>query len=41
LPENGTELYQGIQKPIDYDNNKKSHQGIERLVPAALYKQAA
>ena len=40
-PENGTELYQGIQKFIDYYNNKKSHQGIKRRVPAALYNLAA
>lgn len=40
-PGNGTELYQGIQGFIDYYNNKKSHQGIGRSVPATIYRQVA
>jgi len=37
----GTELYKGLQKFFDYYNNVKTHQGIERLIPACLYKEAS
>lgn len=40
-PENGTELYQGLHTFIEYYNNKKTHQGIERSIPALIYKQVA
>jgi putative transposase len=40
-PENGTELYQGLHTFIDYYNNKKTHQGIERSIPAIIYGQVA
>jgi putative transposase len=39
--ENGTVLYIGIKGFIGYYNNKKSHQGIGRISPVKLYKQAA
>jgi putative transposase len=39
-PSNGSELYKGLNSFIDYYNNKKTHQGIGRLVPYALYKPA-
>ncbi len=39
--ENGTELYQGLHTFIEYYNNKKTHQGIERAIPAIMYKQVA
>jgi putative transposase len=38
---NGTELYKGLNTFFDYYNNKKTHQGIERRIPAALYKMVA
>jgi putative transposase len=38
---NGRDLYKGLDKFIDYYNNKKTHQGIDRMVPAVLYKQVA
>jgi putative transposase len=34
---NGTELYQGLSKFFEYYNNVKTHQGIERSIPASLY----
>jgi putative transposase len=40
-PNDGTELYKGLQKFFDYYNNVKTHQGIDRLIPAFLYKKAA
>ncbi len=40
-PNNGTELYNGLKEFFDYYNNKKTHQGIERQIPASLYKKAA
>lgn len=40
-PSNGSELYKGLDSFIDYYNNKKTHQGIGRLVPCALYKPAS
>lgn len=40
-PNDGAELYQGLYKFIDYYNNNKTHQGIERKVPVLLYKQVA
>jgi putative transposase len=39
--ENGTDLYKGLKKFIDYYNNFKTNQGVERMIPAALYKKAA
>lgn len=32
---NGTELYKGLETFFDYYNNKKTHQGIERCIPAS------
>lgn len=40
-PSDGIELYKELKKFIDYYNHKKPHQGIDRVIPAALYKQAA
>jgi len=37
----GLELYKGVKKYIDYYNNVKCHQGIDRQIPASLYCQAA
>lgn len=37
----GIELFNGIKEFIDYYNNKKSHQGIERKIPVDLFKNAA
>ena len=39
--ENGTDLYKGLKKFIEYYNNVKTNQGVERMIPAALYKKAA
>ena len=39
--ESGTELYQGLKGFINYYNNHKTHQGIGRVTPGQLYKQAA
>ncbi len=41
MPTNGKELYQGLKDFIGYYNTKKSHQGIERSIPALKYKQVA
>ena len=38
---NGTELYKGLNTFFDYYNNRKTHQGIGRCIPASLYKKAA
>ena len=38
---NGTELYKGLNTFFDYYNNKKTHQGIERQIPASVYKKVA
>lgn len=38
---NGTELYCGLLDFIEYYNNKKTHQGIGRVIPVRLYKKAA
>ena len=40
-PADGTALYRGLKKFIDYYNNKKTHQGIGRIIPAVKYKQIA
>jgi putative transposase len=40
-PIDGTELYQGLKSFIDYYNHNKTHQGIERKIPAVLYKMIA
>jgi putative transposase len=37
----GSELYKGLNTFIDYYNNRKTHQGIERKIPVALYRPAA
>ena len=37
----GLELYNGIKEYIHYYNNNLCHQGIERKIPADLYKSAA
>lgn len=39
--DNGTELFKGLNTFFDYYNNKKTHQGIERCIPASLYKKVA
>lgn len=38
---NGQELYRGLNKFITYYNNEKTHQGINRAIPAQLYKKVA
>lgn len=40
-PINGVELYKGLKTFIDYYNHKKTHQGIDRLIPIELFKQIA
>lgn len=37
----GLELYQGLKDYIYYYNHKLHHQGIDRQIPAELYKSAA
>ena len=39
--ENGTQLYTGLKGFFAYYNNQKTHQGIGRVSPVKLYKQAA
>ena len=39
--ENGTQLYMGLKGFFAYYNNQKTHQGIGRVSPVKLYKQAA
>lgn len=39
--ENGTQLYTGLKDFFVYYNNQKTHQGIGRVSPVKLYKQAA
>ena len=39
--ENGTQLYKGLKGFFIYYNNQKTHQGIGRVSPVKLYKQAA
>ena len=39
--DNGTELFKGLNRFFDYYNNKKKHQGIQRCIPASLYKKVA
>lgn len=38
---NGSELYSGLRDFFLYYNTKKAHQGIGRVTPEKLYKQAA
>lgn len=38
---NGIELYNGLNKFIEYYNTKKAHQGINRVRPIDLYKRVA
>ena len=40
-PSNGVELYKGLNTFIDYYNHKKTHQGIDRIIPVVLYKKVA
>ena len=37
----GLELYQGLKGYMNYYNNELHHQGIDRKIPAELYKPAA
>lgn len=38
-PENGADLFFGLNTFFEYYNYKKSHQGIKRQLPAQLYKK--
>ena len=40
-PSDGTELYKGLNKFIDYYNHKKNHQGIDRIIPFELFQKVA
>jgi putative transposase len=40
-PDNGIELYVGLKKFFEYYNKMKTHQGINRQIPAHLYKNYA
>ena len=37
----GVQLFTGIKDFVDYYNNKKTHQGIDRNIPVNLYQKAA
>jgi len=37
----GVELYRGLLRFFEYYNHKKTHQGIERKIPWAVYKKSA
>jgi len=37
----GNELYHGLREYFDYYNHHQAHQGIDRRIPADLYKPAA
>lgn len=39
--ENGTELFMGVKKFINYYNNQKPHQSLKSSIPAWLYNQVA
>lgn len=39
--EDALELYHGLQKFINFYNHEKTHQGIGRLTPSAIYLEAA
>ncbi len=39
--ENGKVLYKGIKKYMDYYNNQRTHQSLDRLTPFAWYEYAA
>ena len=39
--EDGLELYLGLKTFFDHYNNEKTHQGINRRIPAQVYKQVA
>ncbi len=39
--ENGKVLYRGIKKYMDYYNNRRTHQSLDRLTPYAWYEYAA
>jgi putative transposase len=40
-PQDGTELYKGLNTFIDYYNHKKTHQGINRIIPFELFQKVA
>ncbi|WP_010423343.1 IS3 family transposase [Anaerophaga thermohalophila] len=40
-PENGSQLYTGLKNFFYYYNHEKTHQGIQRQIPAQLYKKIA
>lgn len=40
-PSDGTELYKGLNTFIDYYNHKKTHQGIDRIIPYELFQHVA
>ena len=37
----GIELFRGLKEYFDYYNHRKTHQGIDRRIPASLYNPAA
>ena len=39
--DNGTVLFKGIKKYMDYYNNKRTHRSLDRLTPFAWYEYAA
>ncbi len=39
--ENGTQLYKGLKNFLVYYNHRKTHQGIGRITPVAMYTNAA
>ena len=39
--ENGTVLFKGIKKYMDYYNNRRTHRSLDRLTPFAWYEYAA
>ena len=39
--DDGLDLYQGVKEYIHYYNHTRHHQGIDRKIPANLYKSAA
>jgi len=41
IPSNGKDLYKGLKEFIDYYNNKKPHQGINRTTPVLRYRMVA
>jgi putative transposase len=39
--DNGTVLFKGIKKYMDYYNNERTHRSLDRLTPFAWYEYAA